>query len=265
MPNTPAVRRPHVWVAVPVALLAAWLAYRVASPPAIALPAECAAPAFLAHRANGVASVSEAVREGFCGVEVDVHWREGVGLVVAHDELPADWRLAGSLTLGGLLDSVPELPALLWLDFKDLSRGNAAPAAAYLRGLIARHALAGRVIVEARQPSALWLLRRRTPEVIAAYWIPRPGRWLRGPVYDARLAAVGALFGFPALSLPHQRLTPAFARRFGRFALFTWTCNSPQEMRAAVSRGARIVLTDESYAATRAATAAGVPAAASGR
>ena len=39
--------------------------------------------------------------------------------------------------------------------------------------------------------------------------------------------------------------TPEFARRFGRFALFTWTCNTMEGMRAATKFGARVILTDE--------------------
>ena len=226
-------------------LIGAWVFIRATHPSPISLPASCRAPVFLAHRANSVDAARAALRHGFCGIEVDVRWRGEFGLVVAHDPLPKSWSSAGSLSLPGLLDSIPQLPGLIWLDFKNLAPDNAAPAAAYLNEVLARHGLYGRVIVEARQPWALWLLHRRAATTLPAYWIPDRPPGLRGLASDFRLGLVTEIFKFPALSVPKWRLTAQFANRFRRFALFTWTCNTPEEIRTAIDRGARIILTDQ--------------------
>jgi hypothetical protein len=178
-------------------------------------------------------------------VEVDVRWQEGSGLIISHDPLPASWSPAGSLSLPGLLDSLPRSPDLIWLDFKNLRLHNAASAAAYLNELIEHRNLSGRVIVEGRWPWALWLLHRRLGRALPAYWIPdRPAGW-RGLAFDTRLSLVIGMLGFSALSVPKWRLTPEFARRFHRLALFTWTCNTPEEIKTAIDRGARLILTDQ--------------------
>ena len=165
--------------------------------------------------------------------------------MVSHDELPPDWSPAGALGVAGLLDSLPALPPLVWLDFKNLSRDNAADAAAHLDSLVVRHRLAGRVIVEARNPVALWLLHRRVAGVLPAYWVPPRPSGPRRALYDVRLALTMSALGFPAISVSKTFLTPEFARRFGRYALFTWTCNTPAEMRRAAELGASVVLSDE--------------------
>jgi hypothetical protein len=61
--------------------------------------------------------------------------------------------------------------------------------------------------------------------------------------------------GIPAISLPRAMLTPSFARRFGRFALFTWTTETPEQTRMAAGLGARIILTDYPVAPPRGDTA----------
>jgi hypothetical protein len=223
---------------------AAWLFTRMMFPPPIELPSSCGRPAVLAHHSDDVAAATRAADRGFCGIEVDVQWRPGVGLVVAHDPLPDTWTLAGSLTFTGLLDSLPQLPELIWLDFKNLSRHNAIPAAAYVNAAAARYGLKGRLIVEARRPGALWLFRLRANGVIPAYWIPyRPHGW-RTAVYDARLMLTLGTLGFPAISIPRGWFTPSFAARFRRFAVFTWTTITPEQTASAASLGARIILTD---------------------
>jgi hypothetical protein len=178
-------------------------------------------------------------------VEVDVQWHDRYGLVVGHDELPDDWTPEGSLSLPSLLDSLSSPPPVIWLDFKNLSWSNAAAAAAYLDRLIAERDLVGRIIVEARSPSALWLLRRRLSGILPAYWVPPRPSGRRRLLYDARLALIMGTLGFPAISVSKTFLTPEFAGRFGRFALFTWTCNTPEEVRAATKLGARVILSDK--------------------
>jgi glycerophosphoryl diester phosphodiesterase len=223
---------------------ASWIVVRFSNPAPVSLPPQCGGPIFLAHRSNSVQAARTALRHGFCGIEVDVRWRDGFGLVVAHDALAESWSPAGSLSLPGLLDSIPQRPDLIWLDFKNLAADNAAPAATYLNELLVRHGLHGHVIVEARKPWGLWLFQRRIAGVLPAYWIPDYPAGLRGIAFDGRLSMIVGLLGFSALSVPKWRLTREFANRFRRFALFTWTCNTPEEIHAAIDRGARIILTD---------------------
>jgi hypothetical protein len=222
-----------------------WIVGHNMFPPRVSLPIECPNPVFLAHRSNSISLAAAAAHRGFCGLEVDIQWRDGLGIVVGHDELPATWNPTGALMLSGLLDSIPRQPFLLWLDFKNLSPANAARAGNYLRTVISQRHLQGRVIVESKSPSALWLVHRRFAGILPAYWIPVRPAGRGGLLYDAKLALLLGSLGLPALSIPQKQLTSEFAARFHRFALFTWTCNTAEQIRTASDRGARVILTDK--------------------
>jgi hypothetical protein len=216
----------------------------------------CGSPAVLAHRGfhvvapeNSVASVRAAVEKGFCGSEIDVQWFADRGLVIAHDEVQEKDLLPNALTLAQLLDSLPQQPGYLWLDFKNLDMHNAAAAAAHIDSLIARHHFANRFVVESVRSIPLRLLWWHAPAVIPAYWIYRPPHRRRGPVYDAQIAAAVGLLGLPALSVPQEMLTDRLVSYFGRLSLFIWTCNTRAEIERARKAGARIILTDSDYAA----------------
>jgi Glycerophosphoryl diester phosphodiesterase family len=241
-------------VAVVFLLLGSWTLHNLLAPRPVLFP-RCAKPALWAHRGfhsvaqeNSVASVRAAVEKGFCGAEVDVQWFDDRGLVIAHDEVDENDLLPNALTLAQLLDSLPQAPDYLWLDFKNLDRTNAASAAAHLDSLIRRKHFEHRFVVESVNSVPLRILWWHAPDVIPAYWIKRPPGIRRGPIYDLRIAAAVGLMGLPALSVPQEMLTDHFASLFGHLALFTWTCNSLTEIERARSLGARVVLTDGDFA-----------------
>ncbi|HLB09489.1 MAG TPA: glycerophosphodiester phosphodiesterase [Gemmatimonadaceae bacterium] len=246
--------RAFLAIAVVVVCTGGWSLYNLLAPRPILFPG-CATPALWAHRGfhavapeNSVASVRAAVAKGFCGAEIDVQWFDDRGLVVAHDEIDENDLLPNALTLAQLLDSLPQAPAYLWLDFKNLDLANASAAAAHLDSLIARHHFTHRFVVESVSSVPLRLLWWHAPDVIPAYWIKRPALLLRrGPLYDARIAAAVGLMGLPALSVPQEMLTKHLTSLFGRLAIFTWTCNSLAEIESARALGARVVLTDGDF------------------
>jgi hypothetical protein len=237
-----------------VVMVGGWSLYNILSPRAISLPG-CATPAIWAHRGfhavaqeNSVASVSAAVTKGFCGAEIDVQWFDDRGLVVAHDEMAENDLLPNALTLAQLLDSLPTPPQYLWLDFKNLDRHNAEAAAAHIDSLIAKHHFAHRFVVESVSSVPLRMLWWHAPDVIPAYWINRPPHGWKGPLHDAQIAMAIGLLGIPALSVPKEMLTDRLTTLFGHLSLFTWTCDSVQEIEYARAHGAKVVLTDGDFA-----------------
>lgn len=235
-------------------LVGGWSLYNILAPRAVSLPG-CTSPAVWAHRGfhavaaeNSVASVSAAVAKGFCGAEIDVQWFSDRGLVVAHDEIEENDLLPNALTLAQLLDSLPQPPKYLWLDFKNLDTHNAAAAAAHLDSLIARHHFAHRFVVESVNAVPLRMLWWHAPNVMPAYWINRPPYSRKGFLHDAQIAAAIGLLGLPALSVPQEMLTDHLTMLFGHVAIFTWTCNNREEMEYARAHGARLVLTDGDFA-----------------
>lgn len=255
-------RRAAAAVAVVVAVACGWSLHNILAPRAIPLTG-CATPALLAHRGyhataqeNSVASVSAAVTKRFCGAEIDVQWFSDRGLVVAHDEVDENDLLPNSLTLAQLLDSLPQLPQYLWLDFKNLDVRNAAAASAHIDSLIAKHHFARRFVVESVSSVPLRMLWWHAPNLIPAYWINRPPTGWKGPLHDAQIAAAIGLLGLPALSVPKEMLTDHLTSLFGHLSLFTWTCDTQEEIEHAKKMGARVVLTDGDFAAMFAKTGA---------
>lgn len=250
----PRARRSAIAVLAVVVIAGCWSLFNLLAPRAEPLPG-CGSPAVWAHRGfhaiaaeNSVASVRAAVEKGFCGAEIDVQWFPDRGLVIAHDEVEENDLLPNALTLAQLLDSLPQPPRYLWLDFKNLDRHNAAAAAAHIDSLIAKHDLAHRIVVESVHSIPLRLLWWHAPEVIPAYWINRPPHGWKGPLHDAQIAAAIGLLGLPALSVPKEMLTDHLLTYFGRLSLFTWTCNSEAELEYARAHRARVVLTDGDFA-----------------
>ena len=251
---TSRTQRAGIAVAVVALLAGGWSLVNILSPRVMPLPG-CAHPALWAHRgfhviaqANSVASVSAAVTKGFCGAEIDVQWFSDRGLVVAHDEVEEGDLLPNALTLAQLLDSLPQPPQYLWLDFKNLDVHNAAAAAALIDSLIAAHHFAHRFVVESVSSVPLRMLWWHAPQVIPAYWINRPPHGWKGPLHDAQIAAAIGLLGLPALSVPKEMLTDHLTWLFGHLSLFTWTCNSREEIEYARAHGAKVVLTDGDFA-----------------
>jgi hypothetical protein len=249
----PGRRRATLCLAAVVVLAGGWSLYNILEPRAVPLPG-CAQPALWAHRGfhvvaseNSVASVGAAVSKGFCGAEIDVQWFSDRGLVVAHDEVEEGDLLPNALTLAQLLDSLPQLPQYLWLDFKNLDVHNAGAAAAHIDSLIAAHHFAHRFVVESVSSVPLRMLWWHAPDVIPAYWINRPPHGWKGPLHDAQIAAAIGLLGLPALSVPKEMLTDHLLTYFGHLSLFTWTCNTEAEIEYARAHSARVVLTDGDF------------------
>jgi hypothetical protein len=247
-------RRVALVISVLIALVAGRAYYNLFHPRVEELRG-CGSPAVLAHRGfhavaaeNSIASVRAAVAKEFCGAEIDVQWFDDRGLIIAHDEVQEKDLLPNSLTLAQLLDSLPQQPRYLWLDFKNLDMRNAAAAAAHIDSLITRHNFANRFVVESVRSIPLRLLWWHVPAIIPAYWINRPPHRRKGPLFDAQIAAAVGLLGLPALSVPQEMVTNQLLSYFGHLSLFIWTCNTRAEMERARAAGARIILTDSDYA-----------------
>ena len=251
-----------------VAAGATWSVISFLSPKPVALPL-CPNPALWAHHRDAEGEVQAAFAAGYCGVEIDVQDVEGVGLVLSHD--PVERKDLGDkpLTLARVLEEMPTLPGYIWLDFKNLRVGRVGAVAEELGALISRHYLEGRLVVESQRPITLRLLWHEVPTITPAYWISLPDTGTRRTFAKLKVAALAGALGLPALSVPKELLTDDVAAFFHRMTLFSWTCNSPEEVDAALARGARVVLTDADlharfpalYGARSSGNAGGRPAA----
>jgi len=213
------------------------------SPKPIALPL-CPNPALWAHHRDAEGEIQAAFAAGYCGVEIDVQDVNGVGLVLSHDPVERKDLSDKPLTLARVLEEMPTLPGYIWLDFKNLRVRRVGAVAEELGALISRHNLKGRLVVESQRPVTLGLLWHEVPTITPAYWISLPDRGMRRTFAKLKVAALVGVLGLPALSVPKELLADDVAAFFHRRTLFSWTCNSPEEVEAALARGARVVLTD---------------------
>jgi heptose-I-phosphate ethanolaminephosphotransferase len=103
------------------------------------------------HRVD---SIERAVRMArvWAGMEIDVVFDSAAGYFdVGHPPLPPS-----GISLDSLLGAIPSVGRhYFWIDFKNLSDGNARAACEQLQDLARRHGLVGHMIVESPNPRAL--------------------------------------------------------------------------------------------------------------
>lgn len=103
------------------------------------------------HRVD---SIERAVRmaRAYAGMEIDVVFDSAAGYFdVGHPPLPS-----AGISLDSLLGAVPGVGNhYFWIDFKNLTAGNAPAACRVLLGIARKHGLAGHMIVESPNPRAL--------------------------------------------------------------------------------------------------------------
>lgn len=175
----------------------------------------------------------------YAGVELDVRWVAGRGLLVSHDPIETQER---PFTLGAVLGR-GDLPRHVWLDFKALDNATAKTAAPELAALVETHAGGHQYYLEAIDLEALVILRRAAPSLRpvarATFWRrlrPLPGYlcFLRG-LLQHRIDAV---------SMPSEALDSGLARHLEPLFLMAFTTNDPAEISRLASLGVDVVLTD---------------------
>ena len=141
-------------------VLAAWhelraIAGRLPALPPLAGLTQARTPGFPVkvwlHRVD---SIERAVRmaRAWAGMEIDVVFDSAAGYFdVGHPPLPPS-----GISLDSLLGAIPSVDRhYFWIDFKNLSDGNASAACENLRGVARRRGLVGHMIVESPNPRAL--------------------------------------------------------------------------------------------------------------
>jgi heptose-I-phosphate ethanolaminephosphotransferase len=141
-------------------VLAAWrelraIAGRLPALPPLAGLTQASDPGFPVkvwlHRVD---SIERAVRmaRAYAGMEIDVVFDSAAGYFdVGHPPLPPS-----GISLDSLLGAIPAVDRhYFWIDFKNLTDGNAPAACENLRGVARRRGLVGHLIVESPNPQAL--------------------------------------------------------------------------------------------------------------
>jgi glycerophosphoryl diester phosphodiesterase len=189
---------------------------------------------------NSLESFDAARRMGYYGIELDIHFMEGKGFIVAHD-LPAKITDRGdNLFLNKVLDRYGAR-FYYWLDFKNLDARNAEKSGKLLSEYIAVYGLEGHVFVESTNPGALRKLKSAAPRVNTIYW-------LRGH-FEKRFAVFKAKFntvisGADTVSLPGKYADRIFFKNFSHLNMAVFTVNDAGQIEYLFAKGARIILTD---------------------
>ncbi len=117
------------------------------------------------HRANTIEKANTGL-QSYPGMEVDVIYYQGAD---RFDVRHRWFAMASGLTLANLLAETRSPDLALWLDFKNATWWNAPAAAKRMLILIHRHNLAGRVVVEAKEPAALEQFNKLG--IATSYWV----------------------------------------------------------------------------------------------
>jgi glycerophosphoryl diester phosphodiesterase len=189
---------------------------------------------------NSIESFDAAKKMGYYGIELDIHFIEGKGFVVAHDIPAKEIYNAASL----LLDSVFSRYGKqfhYWLDFKNLDLNNAEKSGKLLSKYINLYGLEGRIFVESREARALGKLKSVAPEVNTIYWMHgslRNSFELFRAKYDTLVSRADTV------SLPAHYVSDVVFSNFSHLNIAVFTVNDAAVIAGLFQRGVRIILTD---------------------
>lgn len=117
------------------------------------------------HRQNSIEFVKRSLKEGFQGVEVDIHFSGGK-FFLTHD--PKD-SYQGVDTLEELLEATKGEPYNLWLDFKNLGFLNARKACSILTLLFDKYRIYTTAFVESKNFQSLHICRQA--KIPVTFWM----------------------------------------------------------------------------------------------
>jgi glycerophosphoryl diester phosphodiesterase len=216
---------------------------------------------------NTLAAFRRAVADGADGVELDVQCCRSGEVVVFHDDdlgrlagrperidalplstlrelvLPADGRIP---TLLEAFDACGESALVnVELKYAGLLPG---PVTALVDGVaadIARVGASGRVVVSSFSPAAVWLWKRRVPQVPCALLFERP-RMLHRP-WPLRSDCVLPVLRPMAVHPAHDLCSPAGVDRWRRrgYLVNVWTVDDPARLRALAAMGVDGIITND--------------------
>lgn len=185
-------------------------------------------------------AIERALADGYCGIELDVHFVNG-DFLISHDG-----RKPGTetLRLSEVLRSHDAAQRYWWLDFKNLQGASVKAAANRLRDLVKGITPPPWLLVESMRHDSLRDLQMELPEVKTMSWLA-PAPHLNGWKQRVALALFILLHDPKALSMnlaDFERLPAIF---YQNRIVMVFTVNDPTRIRRAFERGADVVLSDK--------------------
>jgi len=209
------------------------------------IPAETAVWSHRGVHTNAPENSPEAVRiaidQGFTGVELDVFYDEGKGLVVSHDQ-PYK-KVNGQLVL--LKDMLSQFGTQLdyWIDLKNLDRKNRASIEEALLSMTEdNEELRAGLFIESSKGKDLKYLSK---SFNCIYWVQFsrsiPKQWLK----LLRLKALLAKSQFAGITTDDRYLDTTFQSNFNSWCWYVFTVNSPERLEElSKMRQVQVILTD---------------------
>ncbi|MEW6002631.1 MAG: glycerophosphodiester phosphodiesterase [Nitrospirota bacterium] len=189
---------------------------------------------------NSLESFDAAKRMGYYGIELDIHFLEEKGFIVAHD-IPQKRRNNESYLLLETVFKRYRNQFYYWLDFKNLDLDKAEKSGKLLSQYIRSYALEGHVFVESTIAEALRKLKSTEPKIDTIFWLPKNLR-NRFTLFQAKYYTV--LSGADMISVPAKRADDIFFENFSHLNLAIFTVNDPARAEYFFKKGVRIILTD---------------------
>jgi glycerophosphoryl diester phosphodiesterase len=211
----------------------------------------CTQPLLFAHRGftqgddgKWLEGVKTAAEMGFAGVETDVHYFPGEGLIVRHDPRPADVRPEDELRLADLFESERDVRLAWWIDLKNLTDDDSAAIATEFNELVKKYSLSGRMFIESPNGAVLARLREQVSGPMFIFWYQAP-RW--NPLFDVSADLEQALYGPFLFSVEQSSVTKITEALHASWGIVTWTVDDPRMVQRVIDNGAVIVLTDKDF------------------
>lgn len=191
-------------------------------------------------RDNSIESFDAARSTGYYGIEIDIHFLEGKGFIVAHDISPKMSDNNSVLSLDTVFKRYTD-QFYYWLDFKNLDTDNAAESGKILSDLVRTYHLQGHVFIESQRARALRKLKSVGPEIHTIYWLHR-NLENKTALFKAKYNTI--ISGADSVSLPAEHVSESFIENFSHLNMAVFTVNDAETIEQLFQRGVRVVLSD---------------------
>jgi glycerophosphoryl diester phosphodiesterase len=189
---------------------------------------------------NSLDSFDAARRLGYYGIELDIHYLDGKGIVVAHDIQKNNSITQNYLFLETVFSRY-KYDFYYWLDFKNLSDSNAQISAELLLKHIDLYKLTGHVFVESTKLSALRRLKEIAPDIYTIYWLPG-NLHIKPVLFFTKYQLLHS--DIDIVSIPEKYVSDILFDNFSHLNLAIYTVNNPERVDYYFRKGTRIILSD---------------------
>lgn len=204
----------------------------------------CNYPMLWLHAAGSQERLKYALKNKYCGVEIDITFSSDRGLIASYNN-PND---KNAPDLENLISNNSSIK-YWWLDVKNINVSNALDVSEIIHNLSSRYNK-NVFLIESHNFIGLWLLRTKSEDVYKIYWLAKGPKknnnisW-SSPFYYFRSVLANIIIDPDFVSMFHYQVGNSDFLWVGKRERFAFTINTSEEYNNLSTLGVSVILTDD--------------------